>query len=61
MFENNAKKFFDEAIERKKQAESNVKVIVNKNNFDKIRADIDYIAMMCDVELEEVTGVKENE
>lgn len=50
---NNAKKRFEEAVERKKQAEA--KVIVNKNNFDKIRADIDYIAMMCDVELEEVT------
>lgn len=39
-------------IEQKKQA-SEQKIIVNKNNFEKIRADIDYIAMMCDVELEE--------
>ena len=52
---NNAKKFLEETIERKKQAQTTAKVIVNKNNFDKIRADIDYIAMMCDVELEEVT------
>lgn len=55
VFKNNAKKIFDEAIERKKQAQEKAKVIVNKNNFDKIRADIDYIAMMCDVELEEET------
>lgn len=53
MFENKAKKIFDEAIARKKQAQNNARVIVNKNDFDKIRADIDYIAMMCDVELEE--------
>lgn len=50
-----AKKFLEDAIERKKNPQANAKVIVNKNNFDKIRADIDYIAMMCDVELEEVT------
>lgn len=52
---NNAKKRLEDAVERKKQAQITAKVIVNKNNFDKIRADIDYIAMMCDVELEEVT------
>lgn len=53
MFKNNAKKLFDEAIERKKQAQKPVRIIVNKNNYDKLRADIDYVAMMCDVELEE--------
>lgn len=51
---NNSKKRFEEAVKHKKQAQSPAKVIVNKNEYDKIRADIDYIAMMCDVELEEV-------
>lgn len=55
MFKNNAKKFFEDALERKKQAQTPVKILVNKNEYDKIRADIDYIAMMSGVELEEET------
>ena len=55
MIKNNAKKIFEEAIVRKKKAQEPVKILVNKNEYDKIKADIDYIAMMCDVELEEVT------
>lgn len=55
MFKNDAKKIFKEAIERKKKAQSPVKILVNKNEYDKIRADIDYIAMMSGVELEEDT------
>ena len=54
MFENNAKKIFEKAIERKKQARVKPTILISKRNFDKLRADIDYIAMMCDVELEEV-------
>ncbi len=54
MFKNNTKKVLEEAIERKKKAQNPARIIVNKNNYDKLRADIDYVAMMCDVELEEV-------
>lgn len=53
MFKDNIKNFLEEAIERKKEAQMNSTISVNKNYVDKLRADIDYIAMMCDVELEE--------
>ena len=57
MFKNNAKKIFDEAIERKKQAQKNrtTMVLVDKRTLEKLKADLDYVAMMGDIELEEVT------
>lgn len=57
MFKNNAKKIFDEAIERKKQAqkERTTMVLVDKRTLEKLKADLDYVAMMGDIELEEVT------
>ena len=55
MFENKAKKIFDEAIERKKKAQTQktTMVLVDKRTLEKLKADLDYIAMMGDVELEE--------
>lgn len=53
MFNDSIKIFLEEAIERKKEAQMNSTISVNKNYVDKLRADIDYIAMMCDVELDE--------
>ena len=53
MIENNTKKIFDEAVERKKQAQKTTKILVDKKVLDKLRADLDYVAMMSDVELEE--------
>lgn len=61
MIENNAKKVFNAAIERKKKAHKNTKVLVDKNNLDKLRADLDYVAMMCDVELEDTEEATGNE
>jgi RecJ-like exonuclease len=63
MFKNNAKKIFDEAIERKKQAqkERTTMVLVNKEVLEKLKADLDYLAMMSEVELEDSEEVVENE
>lgn len=57
MFKNNAKKIFDEAVERKKQAQKQrtTMVLVDKRTLEKLKADLDYVAMMGDIELEEVT------
>lgn len=56
IFKNNAKQVFDEAIERKKQAQKQrtTMVLVDKKALEKLKADLDYVAMMSDVELEEV-------
>ena len=56
MIENNTKKIFDEAVERKKRAQKTTKILVDKKVLDKLRADLDYVAMMGDIELEELAG-----
>ena len=54
-FPNKSKQILNEALERKRKAQEPVRIIVNKNEYDKIKADIDYLAMMSGIELEEVT------
>ena len=55
---NNAKRTLERAIERKKQAQKQTAtmVLVDKKALEKLKADLDYVAMMSDVELEEVTN-----
>ena len=55
---NNAKRTLERAIERKKQAQKQTvtMVLVDKKALEKLKADLDYVAMMSDVELEEVTN-----
>lgn len=57
ILKNNTKKIFDEAVERKKKAqkERTTMVLVDKRILEKLKADLDYVAMMGDIELEEVT------
>lgn len=61
MIDNNTKKIFDEAVERKKRAQKTTKILVDKKVLDKLRADLDYVAMMGDVELDDIEEVADNE
>lgn len=61
MIKNNTKKIFDEAVERKKRVQKTSKILVDKKVLDKLRADLDYVAMMGDVELDDIEEVPDNE
>lgn len=52
----NAKQSLERVIERKKQEQKQnaTMVLVDKKALEKLKADLDYVAMMSDVELDEV-------